>query len=133
MLTDAEAFPAAHMREQARRDRNGWLPLAGSFLVIRLALEDTALKINVTPSNARHNGGVADIAMTAAGVDADQDEAGDMAGRVPSGLAGNAAIATQPPCCPDQLRCLSHRSRASGASGNSGEKRVQRPPTLVLK
>src|SRR6267154_3832134 len=105
MLTDAEAFPAAHMREQARRDRNGWLPLAGSFLVIRLALEDTALKINVTPSNARHNGGVADIAMTAAGVDADQDEAGDMAGRVPPGLAGNAAVAaTQPPRCPYKLR-----------------------------
>ena len=40
---DAEPVPAMHMRQQAGRERDGWLAFTGCFLVVRLAFENTPI------------------------------------------------------------------------------------------
>jgi hypothetical protein len=75
------------VREQPGRQGNRRLALAGGLFAVRLAFEDAAVEIDVAAVQCWDQGGVADVAVAAAGVDPDQDVAGDMAQGMPA-LAG---------------------------------------------
>lgn len=110
---DPEAVPAAQMREQARRDWHWRLPLAGLCSARRLAPVDAGLEVDVTGSigHARPHGSAADGGRAGAGVQRDQNEAGNVAA---GGAASAYALPYLPhaPCGEQQLGRLAASEKA---------------------
>jgi hypothetical protein len=66
------------MSEHARGERHRGLTLTGFLLVVGLAFEDTPVEIDIAPMESRDQGCTANVASTGAGVETDENEAGNM-------------------------------------------------------
>jgi len=55
------------------------VPFAGFLLVVRLALKDAVLDIDIAPPNSQDDSGPADVIIAAAGIDANENVSGNVA------------------------------------------------------
>src|SRR6185437_11507265 len=105
--------PAAHMRQQPARQRDRRLPLLGLPKVLRRQ-EMPAIEIDEAPAGHPREGGLRDRAGAAAGVEPDQDEAGDVAARAPVSAAKVLLLAIAPGGAQECRRFLAGQPALAG-------------------